>query len=43
MSQVTLKGDPVSIGGNFPAPGVSAPDFSLANNNREDVNLSDFE
>ena len=43
MSQLTLKGDPVSIGGNFPAPGVSAPDFSLANNNREDVNLSDFE
>ena len=43
MSQVTLKGDPVSIGGNFPSPGSIAPDFSLANDKRENVNLSNYE
>ena len=43
MSQVTLKGDPVSIGGDIPAPGNSSPDFSLANNKREDVNLASYE
>jgi thiol peroxidase len=43
MSQVTLKGDPVSIGGNFPSPGSTAPDFSLANAKRENINLSHYE
>ena len=43
MSQVTLKGDPVSIGGHFPVPGASAPDFNLANNKREDINLSNYQ
>jgi len=42
MSQVTLKGDAVSIGGNFPAPGSVAPDFTLANSKREDVSLKDY-
>jgi thioredoxin-dependent peroxiredoxin len=42
MSQVTLKGDPVSIGGEFAAIGETAKDFSLANNKREDVNLASF-
>ena len=39
MNQVTLKGDAVSIGGNFPAPGSVAPDFILANSKREDEAL----
>ena len=43
MSQVTLKGDPVSIGGNFPSPGSTAPDFSLANAKRENINLSHYD
>jgi thiol peroxidase len=42
MSQVTLKGSPVSIGGEFPAIGEAAKDFSLANNKRENINLASF-
>ena len=42
MSQVTLKGEAVSIGGTFPAPGSEAPDFLLANIKREDVSLNDY-
>jgi len=42
MSQVTLKGGPVSIGGAFPQPGDKVKDFSLANDKREDVNLAHF-
>jgi len=42
MSQVTLKGEAVSIGGTFPAPGSVAPDFLLANIKREDVSLNDY-
>jgi len=42
MSQVTLKGGSVSIGGTFPQPGDTIEDFSLANNTREDVNLASF-
>ena len=42
MSQVTLKGDPVKIGGNFPHPGDKVNDFNLANNKRENVNLDSF-
>ena len=42
MSQVMLKGGPVSIGGSFPQPGDTVKDFSLANNKREDVNLESF-
>ena len=33
MSQVTVKGGPVSIGGEFPAIGETAKDFSLAKKN----------
>ena len=39
MSQVTLKGDPVQIGGSFPKVGDAVKDFNLANNKRENVNL----
>jgi len=42
MSQVTVKGGPVSIGGSFPNTGETAKDFNLANAKREDVNLSSF-
>jgi thiol peroxidase len=42
MSQVMLKGGPVSIGGSFPQVGDTVKDFSLANNKREDVNLESF-
>ena len=42
MSQVTLKGDPVKIGGSFPQPGDTVNDFNLANNKRENVNLDSF-
>ena len=42
MSQVTVKGGPVSIGGEFPAIGEVAKDFSLANDKRENVNLASF-
>jgi thiol peroxidase len=43
MSQVTVKGGPVTIGGNFPKIGDSVKNFSLANDKREDLNLSHFE
>ena len=42
MSQVMLKGDPVSIGGTFPKVGDDVKDFNLANNKREDVTLEIF-
>jgi thioredoxin-dependent peroxiredoxin len=42
MSQVMLKGDPVSIGGTFPQVGDDVKDFNLANNKREDVTLEIF-
>ena len=42
MSQVTLKGDPVKIGGSFPQIGDTVKDFSLANNKRENVSLESF-
>jgi thioredoxin-dependent peroxiredoxin len=34
MASVTLKGNPVSIGGNFPQAGQTAPDFQLADAKR---------
>ena len=39
---VTLKGGPVKIGGQFLSKGQKAPDFSLADKTRADVNLSHF-
>ena len=42
MSTVTLKGNPVEIGGNFPQKGQSAPDFTLADKTRTDVTLANF-
>lgn len=42
MATVTLKGNPINIGGNLPASGQAAPDFTLANASRTLVSLADF-
>lgn len=42
MSSVTLKGDPVEIGGQFPEKGSSIADFNLANQKRENVSLESY-
>ena len=39
---VTLKGNPISIGGTLPAKGQAAPNFELANAKRENVTLETF-
>ncbi|MEH6389346.1 thiol peroxidase [Pseudomonas profundi] len=40
MSSVTLKGNPITIGGTFPALGDSAPAFSLVAKDLSDTTLS---
>jgi thioredoxin-dependent peroxiredoxin len=42
MATVTLKGNPVTIGGNLPAAGHTAPDFQLADAKRNLLSLADF-
>lgn len=42
MSQVTLQGSPVEIGGTFPQRGQTAPDFKLTAGDLSDKGLSDF-
>jgi thiol peroxidase len=42
MATVTLKGNPVTVGGALPGKGASAPDFSLTNKHLKDVTLADF-
>ena len=42
MAQVTLGGNPITVGGNFPRSGDSAPDFSLTTKDLKDVGLKDF-
>ena len=39
---VTLKGNPISIGGTIPTKGQTAPNFELANAKRETVTLESF-
>ncbi|NBQ84568.1 MAG: thiol peroxidase [Methylophilaceae bacterium] len=39
---VTLKGNPISIGGNIPTTGKTAPNFELANAKRETVTLDNY-
>jgi len=41
-STVNLKGNPVTIGGNFPDKGQTVPDFNLADKTRADVSLAAF-
>ena len=42
MSSVTLKGNPVRVGGNLPAVGNSAPAFRLVGVDLSDRGLGDF-
>ncbi|MCB5184080.1 thiol peroxidase [Methylobacillus gramineus] len=42
MATVTLKGNPVNIGGNLPKTGETAPDFQLADAKRNLVSLAEF-
>ena len=42
MATVTLKGNPVHVGGNFPKIGDSAPDFSLTAGDLSDVHLASY-
>ena len=42
MSTVTLGGEPVSIGGNFPRAGDAAHSFMLVDKDLKDVSLSSF-
>lgn len=39
---VTLKGNPITIGGKFPSKGQASPSFELANAKRENVTLESF-
>lgn len=42
MASVTLRGNPITVGGSFPKAGDSAPDFTLTNQDLKDVGLADF-
>jgi len=42
VATVTLKGNKVKVGGNLPAPGDAAPDFSLTGKDLADVSLAAF-
>ena len=39
---VTLGGNPISVAGNFPRVGDTAPDFKLVSGDLSEVSLSDF-
>ena len=42
MTTVTLKGNPVSINGNLPSVGSTAPDFKLVTGDLNEVSLVDY-
>ena len=42
MATVTLRGNPVNFGGNFPKTGDSAPDFKLTAGDLSDVSLASY-
>ena len=42
MTTVTLGGEPITVGGNFPREGDSAPSFMLVDKDLKDVSLSQF-
>ena len=42
MATVTLGGEPISVGGNFPRPGDSAHSFMLVDKDLKDMSLSAF-
>ncbi|WP_157249833.1 thiol peroxidase [Nonomuraea typhae] len=42
MSEITFKGNPVTVGGTFPQPGDTAPGFTLVAKDLSDVSLADY-
>ena len=40
--QITLKGNPINLNGQFPEVGSNAPDFSLTTATLSDVSLSEY-
>ena len=42
MATVTLRGNPVSVGGTFLEKGDAAPDFNLTGGDLKDVTLKDY-
>jgi thiol peroxidase len=42
MSKVTLGGNPIDVGGTFPAVGAQAPDFKLVGKDLADLTLASF-
>src|SRR3954454_13471626 len=43
MSNVTLGGNAIKVGGKFPKPGDKGPDFTLTGKDLKDVSLKDFD
>jgi len=43
MANVTLGGNPVTVNGNFPQPGDTAPHFTLTGKDLKEVSLKDFQ
>ncbi|MFI6501150.1 thiol peroxidase [Nonomuraea typhae] len=42
MSEITFKGNLVTVGGTFPQPGDTAPGFKLVAKDLSDVSLADY-
>lgn len=42
MSDVTFKGNPITVGGTFPQVGEKAPSFTLIGKDLTEVSLADF-
>ncbi len=42
MTSVTLGGNPITVAGNFPKKGDTAPDFNLTGKDLKDVSLGDY-
>ncbi|NRQ31981.1 thiol peroxidase [Nonomuraea sp. NN258] len=42
MSDVTFKGNPITVGGAFPKPGATAPDFKLVGTDLSEHTLADY-
>ena len=40
--QITLKGNPINVSGEFPKVGDSAPDFNLTTSSLSDVTLAEY-
>lgn len=43
MTQITLSGTPIMVAGHFPTTGESIADFTLTNNELNDITLAEFE